>query len=578
MRPLGLILAVCVLLAPAAALRAQNPGGGSPAKTRALLEELDAALKPLRRGAYAEKDRRPVLDVLVKLRVEASALRPPAREFENAVAEALRREGEFWRSAPGGSAVFPAATAEPLERSARELSGLFSKLFPAQSIAGSPGSRGEPPVSVAVAAPESAVKTARSGKKAASDPRLFFDGAATRRDGSFVSAGEKGADGGAARFDAAARGVVLREPGRVSDLALGPVPAPEPRTEPERTRSGAARFVSPAARAALQSVADGSPSSRGLVDALRDRPKPVKPAVPPDEAACREASDGGVIAGLCRSPSTAWTAPVAAGLLDAVKAQFGTVSGVVSLLAFTALGLLLSALSGGVGLLATLIKALCGIAVLWTVVSMVRRVAAAIKEFASTRADDPRHWRALRTIGKVGGELLILVMMAFVGYKLGEKPAVKKAVGSMVEGLQAQMSRLGIRPAAPAPELTAAFSEPAAAASRIGPAGNRSNLVPPEPPPARPSGAAVSVPGRSLSDPNSLRGATAEEVASLIPKDWVTRPMRTGRGTIYEVPGTRGSEIIQISRGNPRAPDPLHQGTYVKISRAGSTIRIELKP
>lgn len=578
MRPLGLILTVCVLLAPAAAPRAQDAGAGSPAKTRALLVDLDGALKPLRRGAYAGKDRRPVLDLLIKLRVEASALRPPAREFEDAVSEALRREGEFWRSAPGGAAVFPAATAEPLERRARELTGLFSRLYPAQALAGSAAARGEPPVSVAALPPDTAVKAAAGVKKAQADPRLYFDGAGTRRDGSFVSAGENSANGGAARFDAAARSVVLREPSRVSDLALGPVPAPEPRTEPERTRSGAARVVAPAARAALSAVADGSPSARGLVDALRDRPKPAKPAVPPAEAACREASGGGVIAGLCRSPSTAWSAPVAAGLLDAVKAQFGTVSGVVSLLAFTALGLLLSALSGGVGLLAAVIKALCGIAVLWTVVSMVRRVAAAIKEFASTRADDPRHWRALRTIGKVGGELLILVMMAFVGYKLGEKPAVKKAVGSMVEGLQAQMSRLGIRPAAPAPELAAALSEPAAPPSRTGPAGNRSNLVPPEPPPARPSGAAATVPGRSLSDPSSLRGATAEEVASLIPKDWVTRPMRTGRGTIYEVPGTRGSEIIQISRGNPRAPDPLHQGTYVKISRAGSTIRIELKP
>ncbi len=574
MSPLGLILAFCVLLAPAAPLRAQLPDAGSPAKARALLEDLDGALKPLRRGAYAEKDRRPVLDVLIELRVEASALRPPAREFENAVAEALRREGEFWRSAPRGAAVFPAATAEPLERSARELSGLFSRLYPAQALAGSPASRGGPPA-VAALPPDTAVKAAAGGKKAQADPRLFFDGSGTRQDASFGAAANAGS--GTARFDPAKRGVVLQTPARVSDLTLGPVPSPEPRKEPERTRSGAARFVSPAASAALSSVADRSPSARGLVDALRDRPKPVKPAVPPAEAACREASDGGVVAGLCRSPALAWGAPVAAGVLDAMKEQFGTVSGVVSLLAFTALGLLLAALSGGVGLLATVIKALCGIAILWTAISMLRRVAAAIAELASTRADDPRHWRALRTIGKVGGELLILVLMAFAGYKLGERPAVKKAVGSMLEGLQGTMSRLGVRPAAPAPELRAAFVEPSAPAGRTGPAGNRSNLVPPEPPPARPAGAAVTVPGRSLSDPSTLRGATVEEVVSLIPKDWVTRPMRTGRGTIYEVPGTRGSEIIQISRGNPHAPDALHQGTYVKISRAGSTIRIELK-
>ena len=578
MRPLGLVLAVCVLLASAAPLRAEDSGDGSPAKTRALLEELDAALKPLRRGAYPEKDRRPVSDILVKLRAEAAALRPSAREFENAVSEALRQEAEFWRSAPKAAVVFPAATAEPLNRRALELAGLFSGLYPAQTLAGSPAARGEPPASIAAAPPDSAIKAAESGKKAKADARLYFDGSGARPDGSFGSPVGGAAAGGAARFNPAARGVVMRASERISDLALGPVPAPEPRGDPEKVGAAAARFVAPAARAALRSVADGSPPARGLVDALRERPGAATPSVPPAEAACREASDGGVVAGLCRSPATAWSAPVAAGLLDAMKEQFGTVSGVVSLLAFTALGLLLSALSGGVGLLATLIKALCGVAVLWTLVSMVARVAAAIREFASTRADDPRHWRALRTIGKVGGELLIVVLVAFAGYKLGERPAVKKAVGSMLDGLQGQMSRLGIRPAAPAPELRAAFSETPSPSSRTGPAGNRSNLVPPEPPPVRPAAAAPPASGRSLSNPSSLRGATADEVAGLIPKDWVARPMRTGRGTIYEMPGTRGADIIQISRGNPRAPDPLHQGTYVKISRAGSTIRIELKP
>lgn len=53
--------------------------------------------------------------------------------------------------------------------------------------------------------------------------------------------------------------------------------------------------------------------------------------------------------------------------------------------------------------------------------------------------------------------------------------------------------------------------------------------------------------------------------------------MRTGRGEIYRVPGTNGTDIIQISEGNPNAPDPLHREPYVKIVRYGKTIRIPLR-
>ncbi|MCR4295830.1 MAG: hypothetical protein NUW21_09870, partial [Elusimicrobia bacterium] len=506
---------------------------------------LDAALKPLERAVYSERDRRPVAAVLTELRTQAAALQPPSAEFENAVAEALKEEDKFWKNAPDAGAQFPAPTAEPLRRRARELSSLFSGLFPDHAPAGVPASPGKTPIPAsAESPPESAVKAAAGSKKAEADPRLFFDGSGARRDVSFGSAGGGPSDGRASAGDAtrsalAKRGIVLRAPIRVSDLALGPVPAPEPAP----ALASAPPVVLPSARAALRSVAARSPAARGLVDALREK-RPEKPRVSATEAACREASDGGALAGLCASSATAWTAPVAAGVLDAMKRQFGTVSGVVSLLAFTALGLLLSALSGGVGLLVTVLKALVGFAIFWTVASMIRRVAAALKEYASTRPGDPRHWRALRELGKVGGELLILVLLVFAGYKVGQKPAVKNAVASMTSALRGQMSRLGVRPAAPSAQLRAALGEPAVPA-----AGNRSNLVPPQPPPVRPTASAtptaLQASGRSLANPRSLEGATVDEVVRLIPKDWVTRPMRTGRGTIYEVPGTRGSDIIQ---------------------------------
>ncbi|MDP3542013.1 MAG: hypothetical protein Q8T11_06030, partial [Elusimicrobiota bacterium] len=306
-------------------------------------------------------------------------------------------------------------------------------------------------------------------------------GATRAGDAAFAQGGVS--DGRSGR--AAAPRVAFTGPARShpSDLALGPVPPPEAAAAKEDP--GVLAVVAPPAAAALRSAAGSAPyAGRIALAAVERKPPVVKPAMTASEAACRQASDGGMIAGLCGSKTTAWSAPMAAGLLDAAKEQFGTVSGVVSLLAFTVLGILLSVLSGGVGLLAALIKALCGVAILWTALSMLRRIAAALATYFSTRDDDPRRWRALREIGKVGGELIIIMMMAFVGYKIGQKPAVKDGVATMTQSLKGAMSRLGLRPAAPAPEVAAALGPAPSAASRTPAGGNRSNLAPPDPPPA----------------------------------------------------------------------------------------------
>jgi hypothetical protein len=50
-----------------------------------------------------------------------------------------------------------------------------------------------------------------------------------------------------------------------------------------------------------------------------------------------------------------------------------------------------------------------------------------------------------------------------------------------------------------------------------------------------------------------------------------------GRRFFNEVPGTKGSDYIEVSIGNPASPDKLHQGPYVKIVRFGRTVRIPLK-
>ena len=95
--------------------------------------------------------------------------------------------------------------------------------------------------------------------------------------------------------------------------------------------------------------------------------------------------------------------------------------------------------------------------------------------------------------------------------------------------------------------------------------------------PVPPLKAPIQAPRRSLSNPESLKGATPEEVRSLIPADWERGPMRTGRGEIFRVPGTKGADMIQLSEGNHGSPDALHQGPYIKIVTHGKTVRIPLE-
>jgi len=86
----------------------------------------------------------------------------------------------------------------------------------------------------------------------------------------------------------------------------------------------------------------------------------------------------------------------------------------------------------------------------------------------------------------------------------------------------------------------------------------------------------VSVVARSFDDLASLKGATPEEIEKLVPKDWISQPLRKGEGVRYLNP-ERPGEAILIEKGWANATDSLHRGPYVKISRNGSVTRIPLK-
>ena len=80
---------------------------------------------------------------------------------------------------------------------------------------------------------------------------------------------------------------------------------------------------------------------------------------------------------------------------------------------------------------------------------------------------------------------------------------------------------------------------------------------------------------RSLDDLPSLRGATWEEVESLIPKDWTRVPLNKGEGVKLINPVKKGEQIL-LEKGWSGAKDPLHAGPYMKISRNGQITRIPL--
>lgn len=70
-----------------------------------------------------------------------------------------------------------------------------------------------------------------------------------------------------------------------------------------------------------------------------------------------------------------------------------------------------------------------------------------------------------------------------------------------------------------------------------------------------------------LKQPKSLRGASSEEIESLIPKNWVSRPTeRTDEeGVIYRDPDAPGRQV-RIMKGSPRGHDALHRGPRAIIS------------
>lgn len=210
--------------------------------------------------------------------------------------------------------------------------------------------------------------------------------------------------------------------------------------------AGPAQAVSAAAR---------PPAGRGV-----PAPAPAA-AVPPPAAGpvenCEKALAGALLSvdGLCRySPAGA---SVLSGLLDAVREQFMTVTGVALNLVFMLMGIAFAALTGGIGLIVKLLFAVGMTA--FAVYKLIPALTAAVKALWNSKEGSPERYAATRLLSGLLGGVLIMALMGAVGVKLGG--ALPASFGAKIASLNAKASAK-LLPAGVTAMLAKFTSKPAA--------------------------------------------------------------------------------------------------------------------
>ena len=80
---------------------------------------------------------------------------------------------------------------------------------------------------------------------------------------------------------------------------------------------------------------------------------------------------------------------------------------------------------------------------------------------------------------------------------------------------------------------------------------------------------------RSLTNPESMVGATPEEVRAMLPEDWVAKAVKKGAGTRWmSQKDGRYGQIRYLSDGSPQVNDPLHQEPYYDVRIGGMQYRV----
>ncbi|MCX5796442.1 MAG: hypothetical protein NTY77_13195 [Elusimicrobia bacterium] len=395
----SLAYALCLLLLSAPG-RASDPAS-TRADLRAVWNRLSPAVEDLRAGGYAQKDHAAAGAALESISELLASPKPGEKdllELQKAAGEALQAEAPFWTGLTpecrAGRAKVPAQAGAIFRPRLEEVAALLGRMFPGTTVGG--------------AVPTQAVRPPAELKKAQAvvDPQRWnaaVDGSQGRRFWDLDTA--------AGRLNA----------GAVS--STGGSGAASPRTS--RTMKGLK----------LQDVpAFGeSPAPQPAEDAEKDRLA----------APCRQALGAHPqIAGLCREHPT--LAPLIAGVVEAFKAQFGTIQGIATNLMFLVLGLVMSALSG-FGLVAKVAVSLASLGMLAaTLGPLFKEGWDASRALLQAGVGTLQKSQSLLRLGQVGGTVLVLALMSAIGYGVGKTKPGRAAIDSMTSALSAQMSRLGV--------------------------------------------------------------------------------------------------------------------------------------
>ncbi|MBI5241656.1 MAG: hypothetical protein HY926_14380 [Elusimicrobia bacterium] len=195
-----------------------------------------------------------------------------------------------------------------------------------------------------------------------------------------------------------------------------------------------------AAPAAYRDGQPAQPQNKGFKPAAVPA---VDEPVSAGEASCRQALSGHPqIASLCREHPT--MAPLIAGVVEAFKAQFGTIAGIATTLLFLLLGLVMSAVSG-FGLVAKVAVSLASLGMLAaTLGPLVKEGWDASRALWKSQAGTLQNSVSLLRLGKVGGTVLILALMSAIGYGIGKTKPGRAAIDSMTSAISSRLGKLGV--------------------------------------------------------------------------------------------------------------------------------------
>lgn len=173
------------------------------------------------------------------------------------------------------------------------------------------------------------------------------------------------------------------------------------------------------------------------------------------------------IAQMCKdSPNLA---PLIAGFMEALIEQFGTIQGLLTNLVFMLLGLVLSALSG-FGLIAKVAVSLVSFGFLiYTLGPLLKDGYNAASDWWKSKDGSTMKFDSLKRMGKIGGSVMIMALMAAIGWGVGKTKPGKAAMASMEGAVSAKMAGMGISkvgkldsmlPSSAKSLLTRVFGEP----------------------------------------------------------------------------------------------------------------------